>query len=94
MKPGGNTPFAFRLPDEARERLEAVAARLGVKPGELARAWILERLDAPPVSVDRLREELAAVAAVLLAGLSNDFEVDDARIALKEHYLAVREGVR
>ena len=92
MKPAGNTPFAFRLPDEVRQRLEAEAARLGVKPGELARAWILERLDGPPVSVGRMREELTAVGAVLLAALSDQMDLDEARTLVRDHYLSPAGG--
>lgn len=92
MKATANAPFAFRLPDPARERLEAEAARLGVKAGELARAWILDRLAGPPLSADQLRAELARLGAVVLAGLSADLGLDEAGAVLAEHYLGRKPG--
>ena len=91
MKPS-NAPFALRLPETVREALEAEAARLGVKAGELARAWITERLSGPPVTAETLRAELSRLGAVLLAGLSPDLGLAEAEIILAEHYTARPKG--
>lgn len=44
--PGDRTkPISFRLPMDEAEALASIAARRHLKPGQLVRSWVLERLD-------------------------------------------------
>ena len=44
--PGDTTkPIAFRLPIDEVEDISRLAAQRHLKPGQLVRSWVLERLD-------------------------------------------------
>jgi hypothetical protein len=92
-------PISFRLPPDAQDRLVRAAAKAGVSPGELARDWVTERLSAKPPTalaesptptanaMEGVRAELAAVALVLLAGLSPDLDEEGAAAVVTRYLL-------
>lgn len=89
-------PVSFRLESAAMDRLALAAARADRSPGELARAWILERLDgdrseSPPagsgLGLADLRRELARAAFVVLAGVGPDLDEVAAAELVRTYYL-------
>jgi ferric-dicitrate binding protein FerR (iron transport regulator) len=85
MKPEGSAPFSFRLSPTHRAALEARAKELGIPAAELVRGWVLAALADPLPLPDRLRADLLAVAAVVIAALSADLDLEDATVLLADH---------
>jgi hypothetical protein len=89
-------PVSFRLDAAALDRLTLAAVRANVSPGELARNWVLERLDgdrpdAPPagtgIDLAALRRELARAVFVVLAGVSPDLDEAAAADLVRTYFL-------
>lgn len=45
LKPSELITMSLRLPESAALKIQAEARRLGLKPGQLLRSWIMERLN-------------------------------------------------
>lgn len=89
-------PVSFRLDPAALDRLTLAAARADRSPGELARAWVLERLagdrpEPPPagpgVGLACLRRELARAVFVVLAGVGPELDEAAAAELVRTYYL-------
>ena len=45
LKPSDQVTMSFRIPEPEALRIREEARRLGLKPGQLIRSWIMERLN-------------------------------------------------
>lgn len=89
-------PVSFRLDPTALDRLTLAAVRAGRSPGELARHWVLERLDGgraetspagAGIDLAGLRRELGRAVFVVLAGISPDLDEAGAADLVRTYFL-------
>lgn len=78
-------PFSVRLPDELRAELGRRAAALGLTEGELGRLLLAQQLRGSAVTPADVRHEVRALAALVIAALSESIDLPQATALVADH---------
>lgn len=79
--------FSVRLADEHRRALQAEADRRGLAIAELGRMYIVEKLYEVDAGHAPLLKEMRSCTALIIASLSEDIFLDDAKELVEQHRL-------
>jgi len=77
--------FSVRLADEHRQALQAEADKRGLAIAELGRMYVVEKLNEVEAAHAPLLKEMRSCTALIIASLSEDIFLDDAKELVEQH---------
>ena len=87
----GNKPFSTRLPDDVRASLQTLAREKGLTESDLGRLFIIEKLAEAKAGAGG--GEGRALAALVIAALSDTIDLDQARELVAQHLAPIQPEV-
>jgi hypothetical protein len=80
--------FSVRLAEEHRQALQAEADKRGLAIAELGRMYIVEKLSEVDANQTSLLKEMRSCTALIIASLSEDIFLDDAKELVEQHRMS------